>query len=929
MADDMEDHETSITSIAMKCREELESLPLSEKNPWVKDQSAQFNIWVANAGVLGVGHRSLDFKLKELPDIKALIEQLLSSLATDLLKLRRPVGQDLPAVIKPPSKPVQTVDDRLVKVEDHGDSDRSSSSSYKFLSSSEEDEDDNPATSLVGPQITIQETIDRLQRLSTVIRRSGAHHREVRIERFLQKPRNLQVHEVFEKFALQKAVHLFPQAEEYLQKRISQSIARRRSRFSYIQKHKEKISARGRVVSTARPKIAMPLKIPEGIDNTPLGNTVDVGGEKADKAIETPTIMGKSVLSVTENTKLDPRRLQAEPNDRPQTVISAFISQSGFPNPPKLKSGTREFECPYCCLIYPATEARGQPWQQHVIRDFEPYFCVFKDCQNPFDPSDSFNGWIDHMEAFHMQSRWECASADHSLHPLRFERLEDFEQHIRSHDEDITPSLLATLSKHSLRKDPKLFHSCPFCGGLPEEIEKQYPQDNFQAQAALQKHVRDHLTAVALILPPIVADNAEGEGDGVTGSSPALAIRDSHLDLHERLSLPEMICSLDQDFPVTTIMCDVCQDAIQSIHYHCKICDRDDWDMCMSCAARGSGCQSNTHEWVVRDPDGNIYQKPEHDLDYNTLLPPQVLNQASENYPSTASPRPVCDCRAVHKNSTHGWSSMEDIMTRVWNMESTVEITLPTNFDDPAWPPKPQDHFSESESDPMVAKREWEFFSDMLATYDPSEDHIIQKFLSYLLGRAAVYDLCKLESTSVKPLKQNSISIRIDIDRIITGVSWIWTGELDYIEQEKTTTKSAIRKSLFNLAEESYIQVPSMISYDDDGHVSKWGSMITTTTSNQISCFTSIIWAEITAPKQKILVKFGKNVVDIVADYLTCLWLHVMEDIELRVPLSVRTEPAFRVIVTVPKTWHEEERLVVEQAVVQAGFLRSKHETPV
>ncbi|KAH6716525.1 hypothetical protein BKA61DRAFT_306498 [Leptodontidium sp. MPI-SDFR-AT-0119] len=939
MADDMEGHETTIASLAMKCREGLESLPLSEQNPWVKDQSAQFNIWVANAGVLGIGHRSLDFKLKELPDIKALIEQLLSSLERDIIKLQKPPVQARPAVVKPPSKPARTLDDSQVKSKDHEDSDGSSSSSYKFLSSSEEDENDSPATSLIGSQVTIQETIDRLQRLSTVIRRSGAHHQEVRIERFLQKPRNLQVYEVFEKFALQKAVHLFPQAEEYLQKRISQSIARRRSRFSYTQKHKEKISARDRAVNTARPKVAVLPKMPEGIDSIPLQKNVDAGREATGMAVEMPTIVGQSVLSVTENTKLDPKRLQAGPNDRPRTVISAFISQSGFPNPPKLKPGTKEFECPYCCLIYPASEARGQPWQQHVIRDSEPYFCVFKDCPNPFDPSDSFSGWIDHMETFHMQSRWECASADHGLHPLHFERLEDFEQHIRSHDEDITASLLATLSKHSLRKDPKLFHSCPFCGGMPEEIEKQFPEDNFQAQAALQKHVRDHLTAVALILPPIVADNVEGEGDGVTGSSPALAIRDSNLHLQERLSLPEIICSGNQDVLATKIMCDVCEETIYSVHYHCKSCNIDDWDMCMSCAGKGAACQSFDHEWVVRGPDGKIYQNAEHNLD-NTRLPDQVSRQDPENRPPTASDKPVCDCRDVHKNSTHAWSSMGDILARVWNLESNGELALPTNFDDPSWPPESQDHLSKlketqqwnwpkSEADPMVLKGGWECFTDKLAPYDQSEDPIIQSLLSSLQGKATTDGRCKLESTSVKPLEQNGISIRIDIDRLSTGVSWIWTGELDYIEQKKITTKQAIRKNLFNLAEESYVQVPSMICYDDNGNVSKWGSMIGPTTRNQTPCFTTIIWKEVTGPKQKLLAKFGKDVADLVADFLTCLWEHTVRDIKLRVPESVCREAAFRVIVTVPKTWEEEERRIVEQAVVQAGFSMSEHEMPV
>ncbi|KAJ4315291.1 hypothetical protein N0V84_008447 [Fusarium piperis] len=44
---------------------------------------------------------------------------------------------------------------------------------------------------------------------------------------------------------------------------------------------------------------------------------------------------------------------------------------------------------------------------------------------------------------------------------------------------------------------------CPFCGGFPEEIEKLWPDRNSKpAREALEKHVRDHLIDVALILAP-------------------------------------------------------------------------------------------------------------------------------------------------------------------------------------------------------------------------------------------------------------------------------------------------------------------------------------------------------------------------------------------------------------------------------------------
>lgn len=249
---------------------------------------------------------------------------------------------------------------------DSESSDSSSIVSYKFLSSSEENDDENTSQALTGPRVAIQDTVDRLHRLATIIRRSGAQHRQVRIERFLEKPKNQQIYETFERLALQKAEHLFPKADNFLQRRIAKSIARRRSRFSYLQQHRQKqiFSEKESDHNPLSSKPSPPTPASRHDVATVAPHFLDQNLEIVGSGIETMTIAtGRSILSATENTKLDLKRLEPARNERPDTVISAYISQSGFPFPPKLVAGKKTFKCPYCLFEYPANEARGKYWK--------------------------------------------------------------------------------------------------------------------------------------------------------------------------------------------------------------------------------------------------------------------------------------------------------------------------------------------------------------------------------------------------------------------------------------------------------------------------------------------------------------------------------------------------------------------------------------
>jgi hypothetical protein len=77
---------------------------MSEDNMWAQDQLTRFNIWVNNIGVFARGHASLDYRLRDAPDILDLMMQQVGVLSANLearmltlLKLRLCYLQALPS----------------------------------------------------------------------------------------------------------------------------------------------------------------------------------------------------------------------------------------------------------------------------------------------------------------------------------------------------------------------------------------------------------------------------------------------------------------------------------------------------------------------------------------------------------------------------------------------------------------------------------------------------------------------------------------------------------------------------------------------------------------------------------------------------------------------------------------------------------------
>jgi len=92
----METSGANIVSLALQaiqCRTALQKLYQDEHkrvfagaspNNWASYQVAEFNVWCANIGILDEGTRSIEFRLRDVPELCELITLLLQTLKSDL-----------------------------------------------------------------------------------------------------------------------------------------------------------------------------------------------------------------------------------------------------------------------------------------------------------------------------------------------------------------------------------------------------------------------------------------------------------------------------------------------------------------------------------------------------------------------------------------------------------------------------------------------------------------------------------------------------------------------------------------------------------------------------------------------------------------------------------------------------------------------------
>jgi hypothetical protein len=214
----------------------------------------------------------------------------------------------------------------------------------------------------------IEQTIDRLYRLSVAIRRPSIISQNAKAANFVLRDEDgNDVSDQFADFALTWITHQFPDAAPVLRERLARSVTLRRKRFLYRQSHQKKLG----MTSFLSPQLQAERSTSPGLD---AGSTVIARTVVEYPAQDTHNIQNKVLKPIlpsqTSASKVSGKFRAEEifepPLSRAPTVFSGSITQQGsisIPDPPKPLSGSKEFECSYCCMMLPMKEAARSQWR--------------------------------------------------------------------------------------------------------------------------------------------------------------------------------------------------------------------------------------------------------------------------------------------------------------------------------------------------------------------------------------------------------------------------------------------------------------------------------------------------------------------------------------------------------------------------------------
>ena len=221
----------------------------------------------------------------------------------------------------------------------------------------------------------IERAVDRLFRFSLLIRQPARSSQNEKAERFVMKDDDgNELNESFAGFARQIVDHCFPDASEFLRAKLSNGIVIRRKRFLYRRRHQAKLFGVDILKETKRQDVKYGDQIEE-TDVTVRGSKVTNELPPVDTTSSKPSRLRASNPSHTSASALQKQSLPLntvleETGSEQTTAFTVTPSSSApiqLPHPPKPAAGSKEFECPYCCLILPIRESRASRWRYVIM----------------------------------------------------------------------------------------------------------------------------------------------------------------------------------------------------------------------------------------------------------------------------------------------------------------------------------------------------------------------------------------------------------------------------------------------------------------------------------------------------------------------------------------------------------------------------------
>lgn len=160
-----------------------------------------------------------------------------------------------------------------------------------------------------------------------------------------------------------------------------------------------------------------------------------------------------------------------------------------------------------------SSQAESDFIRRHILKDIEPYVCLFDECDRSNECFKTVDDWLGHMQWQHTLI-WSCQAPGHESKP--FNSKIEFERHMRlEHPHAFTESQLpmlvqksaqpasdtfTALARQSDNSFSDMFRVCPLCPFSLEggDLSSQNRSSEFldiKSTDAMSKVIRDHLAA--------------------------------------------------------------------------------------------------------------------------------------------------------------------------------------------------------------------------------------------------------------------------------------------------------------------------------------------------------------------------------------------------------------------------------------------------
>ncbi|KAI8951383.1 hypothetical protein F4801DRAFT_578590 [Xylaria longipes] len=553
-------------SLFAKCQSK--KITALTQDDWVGGKLADFNLWAAGIIASTTGPSSLDYRVRDRPDVKLVLIGLLSTVkeAAERCLDYVPDSTSVSGTLLKTPSPLT----------------RHSSGGYNPLSDFSDDSTDTSTKSSTvanGPLETekneISTALGQLYRVTLLIQRSGKKYRfrkadsqltdHLGDEDFVELRKHLEFlillrqnlirtefwkHEDYEK--LSEDVSRTSDLTAVHQMLIKANIIRR-NRIRHATRHL--VKQQKNATPVPGPKSRLPAhQGPQHVGTDPLDVNINMELQAALEQSES-----EHPISVQQgNEALDQTRPQAyghgEGTSRllapsraatlteigtmfmkgPRTLkaqgttitrITRIGAKQDYPKCPKDRG---MFTCLYCAQSLSPDYTEISKWRGHVKQDLMPYTCIFDDCEQLEELFQSSEEWKTHLSAKHSETHWVCSVCPTGSDPglddeVLFETKEGWKEHAISTHPSIFPlnqleDLASMSEKTSLPSIP-----CPLC--LHFDPSEADPYDHIASHVrefalrSLPWGSHDHYSNRSNDPDSADSDEAEGRRKFVAGST--------------------------------------------------------------------------------------------------------------------------------------------------------------------------------------------------------------------------------------------------------------------------------------------------------------------------------------------------------------------------------------------------------------------------